>query len=80
MARTNLQRLQGKSQRDRVPAIRFVWAYLDLHDYDSAVDWLYRAYGDRSSTLLYLKLDPGFDPLRSYPRFQELVRRIGLPP
>jgi TolB-like protein/DNA-binding winged helix-turn-helix (wHTH) protein len=80
MARTNLQRLQGPSQRRQVPAIRFVWAYLELHDYDSAVDWLYRAYGERSSTLLYLKLDPGFDPLRSNPRFQELIRRIGLPP
>lgn len=80
MARTNLQRLQGKSERNRVPAIRFVWAYMDLHDYGSAIDWLYRAYGERSSTLLYLQLDPGFDPLRSNSRFQELIRRIGLSP
>jgi hypothetical protein len=50
-----------------------------LDDYDHALDWLYKAYEERSINLLYLKLEPRYDPLRSNPRFQELIRGVGLP-
>jgi len=41
---------------------------------------LEKAYEDRSLSLAYLKVSPIWDPLRSDPRFQDLLRRIGLPP
>ena len=55
------------------------WCYLDAGDYERAIDWLEEAYEVRDPNLPYIG-DPGFDPLRSDPRFQDLVRRMGLPP
>jgi len=52
--------------------------YLDAGDKDRAIDWLYKAYEVHDSSLAYLGL-PRWDPLRSDPRFQALLRRIGLP-
>jgi hypothetical protein len=44
------------------------------------MQWLEKAYSERSSALAYLKIEPLFDPLRGDPRFADLVRRVGLPP
>jgi TolB-like protein len=55
------------------------WRYCDAGDYQRAIDWLEEAYEVRDPMLPYIG-DPGYDPLRSDPRFQELVRRMGLPP
>ncbi len=53
--------------------------YLDAGDYERAIDWLEEAYEVRDPNLPYIG-DPGWDPLRSDPRFQALVKRMGLPP
>jgi TolB-like protein/DNA-binding winged helix-turn-helix (wHTH) protein/lipoprotein NlpI len=48
---------------------------------EKAVAWLEKAYEDHDDdTLLNIKTDPVFDPLRSHPRFQDLVRRMNFPP
>ena len=52
--------------------------YLDAGDYDRAIDWLERAYEDRDPNLPYITM-PIWDPLRSDPRFQDLLRRMSLP-
>ncbi len=46
---------------------------------EEAMTWLERAYEERDPTLLAAKTDPHMDPLRSDPRFQDLLRRIGFP-
>ncbi len=55
-------------------------AYAALGKNDLAFQSLEKAHQERRPYLLYLKLDPDFDPLRADPRFADLVRRIGLPP
>jgi hypothetical protein len=52
--------------------------YGALGDLDRAFAHLERAFHDRSSGLIYLHVDPGYQPLRSDPRFADLVARIGL--
>jgi len=42
--------------------------------------WLEKGYEDRAFQLLTINSYPQYDPLRSDPRFQSLVRRIGLDP
>jgi TolB-like protein/DNA-binding winged helix-turn-helix (wHTH) protein/Flp pilus assembly protein TadD len=51
--------------------------YVALGDKDQAMSWLEKSYEERFNPGVLLR--PGFDPLRSDPRFQDLVRRIGLP-
>ncbi|HEV2728894.1 MAG TPA: hypothetical protein VGV15_02585, partial [Terriglobales bacterium] len=53
--------------------------YADLGDNDQAFRWLNTAYQERDLYLLSLKTDFLLDPLRSDPRFAELVRKVGLP-
>jgi TolB-like protein/DNA-binding winged helix-turn-helix (wHTH) protein/Tfp pilus assembly protein PilF len=59
------------------PAV-FVAAYLGLEDKDHAFAWLEKAYAQHSNAMTMLKVDPIYDPLREDPRFQDLLRRIGL--
>jgi TolB-like protein len=53
--------------------------YADLGDKDQAFQWLNTAYQERDKGLVSLKTDFLLDPLRSDPRFAELVRKVGLP-
>jgi TolB-like protein/Tfp pilus assembly protein PilF len=52
--------------------------YLDAGDHDRAIDWLERAYEDQDPNLPYIT-GPVWDPLRSDPRFKDLLRRMNLP-
>lgn len=50
-----------------------------LGDKDNAFLWLEKAYQQRASELIWLKVDWEWDSLRSDPRFADLLRRIGFP-
>ena len=73
-----LDELKRRQQTGYVPAAAFVNAYLGLGDNEQAFAWLERAYQEHSQILQYIKVHPFFDPLRGDPRFEDLVRRVGL--
>jgi len=52
--------------------------YLGLGDRDRALEWLEKSYRERSYATVFLKVDAQFDILRSDPRFQDILRRVGL--
>jgi tetratricopeptide (TPR) repeat protein len=53
---------------------------IGLDNKDEALAWLEKAYQEHNGDgLLWLKVDPIFDPLRTEPRFQDLLRRLKLP-
>jgi TolB-like protein/DNA-binding winged helix-turn-helix (wHTH) protein/Tfp pilus assembly protein PilF len=75
-----LRQLQAISRQTSTPPWSFAIIYIGLGQKDEALAWLDKAYAEHSSDLRALKVDPVYDPLRSDPRFQDLVRRVGLPP
>ena len=73
-----LAQLKRRSKEGYIPAGAFVNAYLGLGDNEQAFYWLEQAYKEQSNILQFLKTHPYFDPIRSDPRFADLVRRVGL--
>jgi tetratricopeptide (TPR) repeat protein len=78
-AQKALDELREMSKRRYVSPYLIAVVYAGLGDKDQAFAWLEKAYQDRSFFLIWLKVEPCFDSLRSDPRFADLVRRIGLP-
>jgi TolB-like protein/DNA-binding winged helix-turn-helix (wHTH) protein/Tfp pilus assembly protein PilF len=68
-----------RSSQQYVSPFYVALIFTGLKENEKALDWLDKAYQDRSNPLIFLKVDPELDPLRSSPRFQDLQRRIGLP-
>ncbi len=54
-------------------------SYLLRGDKAKALDWLEKAYAEHNPNLPYISCFPRCDPLRSEPRFQALLRRMGIP-
>jgi eukaryotic-like serine/threonine-protein kinase len=78
-ARGILRQLEELSRQRYVSPFDVALVHIGLGDKDRAFEWLDKAYGERSTWLITLRVDPIFDTLRSDPRFASLVRRIGLP-
>jgi hypothetical protein len=57
----------------------FANVYIGLSDQNQALDWLQQAYEGRDESMTYLRTEPILDPLRSNPRFQELLRKMNFP-
>ena len=53
-------------------------AYAELHDAAETFRWLDRAYEERSTTLVMLKVEAKFDPVRSDKRFAALLQKMKL--
>ena len=53
--------------------------YVGLDEKDEAFAWLEKAYQERSWFLVWIKMDPQVDSLRSDARFIDLMRRVGFP-
>ena len=79
-AKKIIKELEERSGRSYVPAYQMAKIYVGLREKDEAFAWLEKAYQDRSLFLTWLKVEPEMDSLRSERRFQDLLRRLGLPP
>jgi Flp pilus assembly protein TadD len=73
-----VEKLLSLSRKRYVPPVYMAIIYIGLGEKDKAFTWLEKAYADRSDWMTLLNTDPLFDPLRSDPRFQDLLRRVGL--
>jgi TolB-like protein/DNA-binding winged helix-turn-helix (wHTH) protein len=54
--------------------------YVRAGENEKVFHWLEVAFQQRDGSMLFLNCDPEWDPIRTDPRFQDLVRRVGLPP
>jgi TolB-like protein/DNA-binding winged helix-turn-helix (wHTH) protein/Tfp pilus assembly protein PilF len=79
-ARRTLEKLQQLYRRQPIGPDPILWAYVGMGNKDEAFAWFEKAYADHSNALTSLKVNPAYDALRSDPRFQDLMRRVGLAP
>lgn len=77
-ARKNLDDLHSLAKNRYVLPYGIALIHTGLGEYDEALESLERAYQDRNSWMPFLQVEPRLDPLRSDPRFQDLLRRMKL--
>ena len=77
-ARATLHALEQLQTKRFVPSFYLAGIQLGLGETKNALDLLDEAYQQRIDRLVYLGVDPMADSLRSNPRFQDLLHRVGL--
>jgi len=78
-AKKMLLRLDDLSRQRYVSAYDKAIIYVGLGEIDQSLEWLQRAYQERSQFMIYLDTDPRLDSLRTDERFQNLLRRMHFP-
>ncbi|MCI0442038.1 protein kinase [bacterium] len=78
-ARKILENLKEKRKQEFVRPYMFAEVYIGLEEKDRALEWLEKACEERDDWLVSLYHDPNMDSLRSEPRFQTILKRVGLP-
>jgi len=73
-----LEELQAHSKDKYVSHYNYAIIYAALGDTDQAISSLEKAFDEKSSMLVWIKVDPNLDSLRSDPRFSALLRKMGL--
>jgi TolB-like protein len=73
-----LEELQRISTREYVSSLQFAMIYAGLGEKEKAIEQLESAADDRAGWLINLGVDPRFDALRSEPRYQAMLRRLGI--
>jgi tetratricopeptide (TPR) repeat protein len=71
-------RLNPGTDHDYISPGYLGWGYAMAGDKEQAFTWLEKAYRQHDPALANLKVDPGFDILRSDPRYLDLLKRVGL--
>jgi TolB-like protein/DNA-binding winged helix-turn-helix (wHTH) protein len=79
VTRWRLDRADRASKTRSVSPYLYATRYAALGERDRAFEWLEKAFEDRDTSIVSLKVDPACDNLRSDPRFPSLLRRIGFP-
>jgi eukaryotic-like serine/threonine-protein kinase len=74
-----LDALEEREPVAYVSPLDFARVYAQLGDTDRAFKYLEAAFADRSPGLVFLKVDPAWDPVRNDPRFATALARVGLP-
>jgi TolB-like protein/DNA-binding winged helix-turn-helix (wHTH) protein len=63
-------------RRGYMTSTELTHVYAEIGDFDAALGWLERAFGDHVRDLIYVRVEPGFDPLRKDSRFARLLQQI----
>src|ERR1700722_13382094 len=74
-----LQQLMAQSRKQYVSPFYVAVVYIALGKTETAMDWMEKAFADHSNGLVFLKVEPELDPLRSNPRFIALQKRLNFP-
>ncbi len=73
-----LRELEEMAKRQYVSSTALAMVYLGLGEKEKALDWLDKSYQDQESACWYLTVEPIYDSVRNEPRFQAILKKIGL--
>ena len=74
-----MDKLRDLSKQRYVSPYYTATVYAGMGNAQGALEWLERAYQERDGWIPYIQSQPEFDGLRSDPRFQALLGRMGFP-
>lgn len=72
-----LRKIEAERAKHYVDSSKMMLANLGVGDNDQALLWCEKAVSERSTLMVWLKVDPAYDPLRSDPRFHALLTKVG---
>ena len=74
------QRLPRESAKSNyVPTVLVAQACARVGDSECVFEWLGKGFEERDDLMINLKVEPVFDGIRLDPRYEDLVRRVGIP-
>lgn len=71
--------LEERAKQEYISPPALATAWLGTADTDRALDWIARSHAERRGWLVYVNVNPIFDPLRGIPRFEAIARAMSLP-
>ena len=76
-----LQELKKQSEESSVgsPSFYSAMVYAQMGEFDTAFEWLEKAYQDHEVEMYWLKVEPPFKPLHNDPRWQQMLDKVGFP-
>jgi len=77
--RRTLENYRESAKSSYVPSVMVAEVCVRVGDKECAFQWLEKGFDERDDLMINLRVDPVFDGLRSDPRYQDLVRRVGIP-
>ena len=78
-ARATVEKLISARKQEYISAVSIAFIYAGLGEKDLTFLWLEKGYEEHAFQMQYLNVEPRWDPLRSDPRFSDLVKRVGFP-
>ena len=78
-SRAVLDEIRATARERYVPSYHLAAVDLATGDVEGAFEWLNRALAERSNWMLYLGVDPAWEPLHDRPRWRSLIQSVGLP-
>jgi hypothetical protein len=77
--RRTVENYRESAKSNYVPPVLVAEACMRVGDKECVFEWLERGFEERDDLMINLKVEPVFDSLHSDSRFQDLVRRVGIP-
>ncbi len=77
-AAETLRQLEAKREHEYVSPVELATLHIALGDTEKALDWAERACDERRGWVSYLRVHPVLDPLRGHPRYEALLKKMGL--
>jgi TolB-like protein/DNA-binding winged helix-turn-helix (wHTH) protein len=74
-----LENYRESARSNYVPSVLVAEACVRVGDKECAFQWLEKGFDERDDLMINLRVEPVFDGIRSDPRYQDLVRRVGIP-